>query len=192
MARKQDTASAEPTTTEDVDTVESLRTKLLALGDLHNELVAQRDAQLASLDVTIDEQRKELLRIAAAYDARVVDLARGNARIEELESVLKAMQPGKVLEDRDGFETVIVRRKKMARPTGRIVPKANIRMTVPERRDREILRQEGARLNPEGDGHEHIVMLNPALPGQPVLAYTVPIDLFRQVVASGAAVEELG
>jgi len=154
------------------------------------ELGPADNAQVETAD-SLRRAQYDVARLTESHNERVVDLSRANQRIAELEATLRSIVPGKVLEEDGEFETVIVRRKKVARPTGRIIPRANIRLTVLDSGARDTLRTEGARLNPEGHEHAHVVMLTPSHPNQPAQAYTVPVDVFQQVIASGAATEEL-
>lgn len=200
-------AAGDALTLGDAAELEAARKRLEEYEQIHTEIVGERDARIVELEKKLEELARDgsLAELTAAlakaeadlnaitdqHNACVLELASIKAETEQLRASLAQVQPGKQLADEGEFEVVVVRRKKQARPTGRLVPKANIRLTVDDPEMRARLRKEGAGVNDEGTEQAHIVLLRPVPEGRDPVAYTVPEQTLRDLVARGVAVEEL-
>lgn len=137
--------------------------------------------------------------------ARMADLEQQNARLVlrngELSVLLdqaKALRLGEsiVLDEDDAFETVVVHRKRAARPTGRYVPRHHYRFAVAadDRRTLEQLAEQGAAISDGAPGTRIIALvpnLRPLREDERPPAYDLPTEIARHGVAAGALEEEV-
>lgn len=96
------------------------------------------------------------------------------------------LAPGTVLDEDDEFETVVVKRKKTARPTGRYVAIANYRFVVADAKYSQAMKKQGASVDDAPDGKSFIIGLRPGAAG-----YDLPDDVAEHALAAGAVEREM-
>lgn len=178
-------------TSEPSDLMSEAEAKLTELEKLHSSLIGEKTKEIEELEQRLAEATSDARAMTERHNALVLEKNSLEQRLSAANAALSGMVPGKQLVDEGTHEVVVVRRKKIARPTGRIIPKAVIRVTIDTVEGRQCLRSEGARLAPEGTEGVHMVSLQPVPTGRDPIAYTVPEAVAREVVARGLAEEEL-
>jgi len=140
-----------------------------------------------------------------ARDARLADLEQENARlvlrIGKLSALVdraKTLRIGEsIVVDEDGtFETVVLRRKRSTRPTGRYVPKHHYRFSLPadDAESLELLAGAGAAISDGAAGTRVVALapnVRPLKPDERPAAYDLPAEVARHGLEIGALEEEV-
>jgi hypothetical protein len=126
---------------------------------------------------------------APAGDETAAALTRGRKRDAADPTTSQAaskLEPGAVIEEDDEYETVVVRRKKAARPTGRHVTNGNYVVAIHDKALRVKLKAEGAFVNDgEGSDKPHVVTLPPGK------AFTLPQEVADHGIGLGVLAPEV-
>lgn len=174
--------------------------------------MAHRDRTREAPAEAPPEEEQETPTPVAEHHPHAADLARKVAQLErekaelvirlhdleELTDKAKALRVGEhvVLAEDGEFETVLLHRKRSARPTGRYVPKYNYRFAVPDEDEESLatLKEQGAVIV-DGAAGTKVVSLTPNV--RPLKdderppSFTLPEDVAKHALAAGAIEEEL-
>ena len=141
---------------------------------------------------------RDLARKVTQLEREKAELTLRLASVEELVERAKKLRVGEhvVLAEDGEFETVLLHRKRSARPTGRYVPKHNYRFAVPATDEETLgeLKQQGAVIVDGVAGTQLVTLapnIRPLADDERPPSFTLPDEVAKHALAAGAVEEEL-
>jgi hypothetical protein len=153
----------------------------------------------ATVPAAPSDREHELLARIETLEQERAELTLKNADLSQTAQKAKALKAGDslVLEQDEQFETVLLHRRRSAKPTGRFIPRANYRFAIPTASAAALARlaEEGATVGAGPDPATATVTIAPVVRalglGERQPAFSLPPDVAKHALAALAVDEEV-